>query len=145
MAGAAGMQPGSAEPDWQLLAEIAERCPLVDRTWQADIGCVVCTCNQWVFGELAPLLRRAMPKTWTVDDSALIPSSLRLIVERAGGLRQDQHLHGRAIGDGHLWALVWPWKDQVTVTLKLGLERTVSAESLVWTEQLRGAFGLSPG
>jgi len=76
LAGAAGMQPGSAEPEWQLLVEIAERCPLVDRTWQADIGCVVCTCNQWVFGELAPLLRKVMPKTWTVAVVAGRPESV---------------------------------------------------------------------
>jgi hypothetical protein len=81
---------------------------------------------------------RFLPQEYTLRTIASAPAEVRDVAESTGGIRVDQRLYagpggGRIIGFG-LW---WPWGDETTISLRIGLGGHVAEADLV---RLREVF-----
>jgi hypothetical protein len=68
-----------------------------------------------------------MPNEWNYRSIANAPPTVREVVEAAGGVRTDQRVFATA-QSGRLLAygLWWPWGDEITISLRVGLAGYVS-------------------
>jgi hypothetical protein len=63
----------------------------------------------------------AMPYAWDLNSVQTAPEGLRIICDRAGGLRAGQMLMAGKAGGLVIVGLWWPWGGGGTITLRLGL------------------------
>src|SRR5690606_19911874 len=84
---------------------------------------------------------RFMPNEWNYRSIASAPAAVRDVVDGAGGVRTDQRVfatqqNGRLLAYG-LW---WPWGDEITISLRVGLAGYVSESDQVRLQELFNAI-----
>jgi hypothetical protein len=82
---------------------------------------------------------RALPNEWSAGNIETAPDIIREIAETSGGVRAEQLVlatdpAARVIAFG-LW---WPWGDDVTISLRVGLAGRISEDD---QESFRDLFG----
>ena len=83
-----------------------------------------------------------LPYEWTSKSIAGAPTQARELAETTGGVRPDQRLYtmdqlGRIVAFG-LW---WPWGDEITISLRIGLGGYVGEHTRPVTGRLSVAQG----
>jgi hypothetical protein len=89
--------------------------------------------------EARAVVLRFLPTEWTSKTIAGGPTALKEVAEATGGVRTDQRVFtgdtsGRLLGYG-LW---WPWGDEITISLRIGLGGYVLDPDM---NRLRETFG----
>jgi hypothetical protein len=94
------------------------------RGWSWDSRLTMVTSS--FAGQFEPAARaaisQALPLAYTTASLAKAPAEVRDICERSGGLRSGQTLFAAGpYGDLYAFGLWWPWSDQETISMRVGL------------------------
>jgi hypothetical protein len=108
-------------------------------SWDSRFSCVASSFNVELEAEARAVVLRFLPNEWTSKTIAGAPQALKEVAEATGGVRTDQRvftgdMSGRLVGYG-LW---WPWGDEITVSLRIGLGGYVLDPDM---NRLRETFG----
>jgi hypothetical protein len=111
-------------------------------SWDGRFFCLASSFDS----ELAPRARSAaqlvLPHQWIAATLATAPAPLRDFTAGTGGLRPGQALFGSdPIGRSHVYGLWWPWNDNDTISLRIGLVGPDFNER--HNGQLRDVFGVT--
>jgi hypothetical protein len=136
--------PTSPEP-WQplldLLANLRGAWPGAGWGWDPRFKCVASSFGK----ELAPRVREALSgvelKEWSSATIASAPNDVRALCDRHGGVRTGQFFFsGDAVVGMRIFALWWPWGDDATVSLRVGIANSDRPSELF--PQVRALFGI---
>src|ERR1700712_2583732 len=91
-------------------------------SWDSRFSCVASSFNVELEAEARAVVLRFLPNEWTSKSIVNAPPSLKEVAEATGGVRTDQRVFtgdtsGRLVG----WGLWWPWGDEITISLRIGL------------------------
>jgi hypothetical protein len=101
-------------------------------SWDNRLDCVASSFSVELAEEALRAALVALPQEWNTKNLASAPALIREVAESTGGVRTDQRIlstntPGRVIAYG-LW---WPWGDDTTISLRVGLTGYVSEPDTV--------------
>lgn len=91
-------------------------------SWDSRLICITSSFAGEFEAKAKAAIAEALPNKFTAATLATAPARLREVVERSGGLRSSQIAF--AGGDPSrllAFGLWWPWADQSTISLRVGL------------------------
>lgn len=133
----------SLDPLFAELGRLERAWPGGGWSWDSRLGCIASSFNIEDQREARGAVGLALPSEWNKQTLTAAPSLVRELVENAGGLRSDQLVFGTGPVVGVLaYGLWWPWNDEITISLRVGLVgRTTERDQ----ERFRELFGASIG
>ncbi|HLV66678.1 MAG TPA: hypothetical protein VKY73_12735 [Polyangiaceae bacterium] len=131
-------RPGSSAALFENLGQLRRNWIKGGWSWDNRFNCLASSFNIEQEAEARAVVLRYLPREYTGKTLATAPAQVRQIAETTGGLRVDQRLYSSELG-GRLFAfgLWWPWGDETTISLRIGLGGYVAEADLV---RLREAF-----
>lgn len=111
------------EPVFASLQTFKSRWPARGWSWDNRLFCITSS----LVGELLPRAEETtsvlFPERYTVKNLSEASPEMRELVERSGGLRPNQiaFCSGPPKGGLVVYGLWWPWNDQETVSVRVGL------------------------
>ncbi len=110
----------SAPSRREVLSAIRDLLRHGEVEWLLEPDCVACALNVVLLPEAIGLLTEYFQgRAFSARGGEPFPSWAEGVVDAVGGLRERQVLLcGEEPG---LWAMVWPWDDGVTATLRIGV------------------------
>jgi hypothetical protein len=132
-------RPGSSAALFAKLAEFKKNWIKGGWSWDSRYSCVASSFNHEMEGEARTVVIAYLPHEWTSKTVGGAPPQAKELADSTGGIRPDQRLYtmdqlGRIVAFG-LW---WPWGDEITVSLRIGLGGYVGEPDLA---RLRETFG----
>lgn len=122
--GCAMVLPMGSQTDqlFQTLANLKSRWPKGGWTWDYRFSTVASSFHVDLSDDAERALAGLLPNEYNYRSIANAPPVLRDVVEAAGGVRTDQRVFSTA-QNGRLMAygLWWPWGDEITISLRVGL------------------------
>jgi hypothetical protein len=89
--------------------------------------------------EARAVVLKFLSNEWSSRSVANAPPPVREVVEATGGVRTDQRLFtGDTSGRMLAYGLWWPWGDEITISLRVGLGGYVLDPDML---RLREVFG----
>jgi len=133
--------PSTTELLFQSLGRFRKAWPKGGWSWDGRLNCVASSFVIELTDDAQLALRDVFVGQWSTKNIAVAPQAVRDIADTTGGIRSDQILYssepgGRLISYG-LW---WPWGDDVTLSMRVGLGGYVSDADLARFRQLFGAL-----
>jgi hypothetical protein len=111
-------------------------------SWDGRFDCLASSFHAELAQRARDAAQLALPHQWGHGNLSSAPAVLRDLASRSGGLRAGQALFASApIGRGHAYGLWWPWVDNVSISLRIGLAGPDFAERHY--ERLRDLFGVT--
>ena len=109
------------------LSELKAQWPKGGWSWDSRFNTVASSFHVELTKEAEKAVLKHMPTEWNYRSIANAPPAVREVVESAGGVRTDQRVFATA-QSGRLLAygLWWPWGDEITISLRVGLAGYVS-------------------
>lgn len=108
-------------------------------SWDNRLSCAASSFSVELSREARAAADLALRREWTRHTLRQAPALVREVAEQSGGVRDDQFLLATDPVEGLIgFGLWWPWGDEVTISLRVGLAGA-GAESL--QERLRNLFG----
>jgi len=106
----------------EALKRMRANWPARGWSWDSRLNCITSS----FAGEFEPKARaaaaEALPHRFTASTLATAPARIRDVVERSGGLRSSQiALVGGNPSSILVYGLWWPWNDQATISLRVGI------------------------
>jgi hypothetical protein len=121
-------------------ALVALRAGWIKRGWSWDnrVSCVASSFGVELTTDARKALLQALPHEWDHRNVFQAPPVIQEVSENTGGVRTDQRLYSTATG-GRIVAfgLWWPWGDDTTISLRIGLAGYVGEADLY---RLRDVF-----
>jgi hypothetical protein len=107
---------------FEALANLKARWPKGGWSWDYRFSTVTSSFHVDTSSEAEQALAGLLPNEYNYRSIANAPPVVRDVVEAAGGVRTDQRVfatpqNGRLLAYG-LW---WPWGDEITISLRVGL------------------------
>jgi hypothetical protein len=132
------VRPGSSAALFEKLGQFRKNWIKGGWSWDSRFSCVASSFNHELEAEARAVVLAYLPHEWNPKTVGSAPQSARDIAETTGGVRTDQRLYtmdqtGRLVAYG-LW---WPWGDEITISLRIGLGGYVGELDLV---RLRETF-----
>ena len=91
-------------------------------SWDSRFSCVASSFSVELEAEARAVALRFFPNEWTSKTVVNAPNAVREIAENTGGVRPDQRLYtGDTSGRLIVFGLWWPWGDETTISLRIGL------------------------
>jgi hypothetical protein len=123
------------------LAQLKSHWPKGGWSWDYRFSMVASSFHVDLTEEAEKAVLMHMPTEWNYRSIASAPAVVREVVEAAGGVRTDQRVfaipqNGRLMAFG-LW---WPWGDEITISLRVGLGGYVSDNDQVRLQELFNAL-----
>lgn len=114
---------GSAfEPLFAQLTEFRARWPKRGWSWDTRFNCVASAFSVELVEEANAALAVAFPNRWSHRTLSSAPPMVQQLAEKTGGVRADQWIFATNPNAGAiLYGLWWPWGDDTTITLRIGL------------------------
>jgi hypothetical protein len=130
------------QPLFDGLGRLRASWPTRGWSWDPRLNCVTSSFTT----EVEPAARKAvaevLAQSWTSQTIARAPQNLRDLVERAGGVRQNQLVLSAGPVVGLLvYGLWWPWGDEETTSLRIGLADVDPNREP--SQKFRDVFGVS--
>jgi hypothetical protein len=111
-------------------------------SWDGRLTCLASSFDAELEQRAREAALLALPHSWISGSLASAPGVLRDLATRTGGLRPGQTLFGsKPVGRGHAYGLWWPWGDNVSISLRIGLAGPDFGER--HNARLRDLFGVS--
>ena len=115
-------RPGSSAALFEKLGQFRKNWIKGGWSWDSRFSCVASSFNVDFEVEARAVVLAYLPHEWSSKTISGAPQATRDVAEATGGVRTDQRLYtmdqtGRLLAFG-LW---WPWGDEITVSLRLGL------------------------
>lgn len=129
----------ASSPLFEPLVRLRAAWPGGGWSWDGRLSCLSSSFNVELADEARTAAKRALPNEWTADTIHTAPENIREIAEMSGGVRAEQLVlatdpAARLVAFG-LW---WPWGDDNTISLRVGLSGRVSESD---QESFRDLFG----
>ncbi len=125
---------------WDGLRELRRTWP-GGWSWDGRFQCVASTFAVEVVDQAREAALRILPHAWNERTLGKAPSHIRQIAESTGGVRADQLLMARQSVDGLLaYGLWWPWRNQVTISFRVGLSGIAGSREEIRLMELFGAY-----
>ena len=100
-------------------------------SWDYRFECVASSFQVDLIQEAESALLRHLPTIFDHKTLASAPAHIQEIAEEVGGVRADQRIFtGDASGRLAAFGLWWPWGDETTISLRVGLAGYVSEQDL---------------
>ena len=113
---------------FEVLRTLRTEWPSRGWSWDTRLSCVASSIPVELAGQARTAALHALPHAWNEKSLARAPRSIQDIAEQTGGVREDQLLMARQSADGVLaYGLWWPWRNQITISFRLGLFGRVSS------------------
>ena len=120
------MAPTSRDPLQPLFEALGRlRAAWPSGGWSHDsrLSCVASTFTTDVLQKARAAAAEALPIEWTERSLATAPGAVRELAKRHDGIRAGQMLLASApIGHIVAYGLWWPWGDNRTISLRVGIE-----------------------
>lgn len=140
MLGASG---SSLDPLFAELSRLRRAWPGGGWSWDARLLCVASSFDMELAREARSAAKLALPIEWThatIHDS---PAIVQELAETSGGVRRDQMLLSTEPVVGVIaFGLWWPWNDEITISLRVGLAGRATERD---QERFRELFGAALG
>ncbi|MFO0571347.1 MAG: hypothetical protein U0263_37305 [Polyangiaceae bacterium] len=129
------------DPLFNQLADFRAKWPKRGWSWDSRFSCVASAFSTELVEEANVALTPTFPNRWNHKTLSSAPPLVQQIAERTGGVRADQWLFAtQSSGGAIIYALWWPWGDDTTITLRIGLP----SPNPSLEDRLRDVFGASP-
>lgn len=129
------------EPLLTQLTDFRTKWPKRGWSWDARFSCVASAFSAELVEEANAALAVTFPGRWNHRTLGTAPPLVQQIAERTGGVRADQWIFSTAPSGGAIiYGLWWPWGDDTTITLRVGLPSPNPSVE----DRLRDVFGASP-
>ena len=126
------------EPFFPQLTEFRARWPKRGWSWDTRFACVASAFSVELVNECNQSILPTFPHRWSHRTLSSAPPLVQQVAERTGGVRADQWIFSTNANSGAIiYALWWPWGDDTTITLRIGLPTGNPALE----ERLRETFG----
>jgi hypothetical protein len=110
-------------------------------SWDGRLMCITSSFSADLEAQARAAVATALANEWTSATIHGAPLALRDIVERVGGVRAGQLVLARpAVSGPFVYGLWWPWGDELTISLRIGLGGPGATEDAF--QRLRDAFGV---
>lgn len=110
------------DPIFGELADFRARWPKRGWSWDARFSCVASAFSTDLIEEANQALAGTFPHRWNQKSLSTAPPLVQQLAEKTGGVRADQWIFCTKSNAGALvFALWWPWGDDTTITLRVGL------------------------
>ncbi len=91
-------------------------------TWDSRLSCVASSFGVDLVSEARAAIALAFPREWSQRNLGRASQELQELATASGGIRPDQLIFSAdAQGGLTAYALWWPWGDEVTISLRVGL------------------------
>jgi hypothetical protein len=134
------MQTGglSSAQIFEALSQLRAKWPKRGWSWDHRLTCVASSFSVEIASDARAAALVALPHEWNHRTVFQAPAPVMEVAETSGGVRTDQFLFSTAAG-GRLiaYGLWWPWGDDTTISLRVGLAGYVGERDLV---RLREVF-----
>ncbi len=138
-----GGSGSSLDPLFAELARLQRAWPGGGWSWDGRLLCVASSFDKEIAREARSAASLALPIEWRSATIRDAPSIVREIAETAGGVRSDQLLLCTEPVVGVIaFGLWWPWNDESTTSLRVGLAGRATERD---QERFRDMFGASVG
>ena len=126
------------EPLFATMTAFRGSWPKRGWSWDTRFSCVASAFSAELADEANTALTPAFPHRWNHKTLTTAPPVIQQIAERTGGVRADQWIYSTNSNAGAvIYALWWPWGDDTTITLRIG----VPTANPVLEDRLREVFG----
>lgn len=124
-----------------MLAELRKNWIKGGWSWDHRFNCLASSFSVEQDAEARAVAMRYLPHEYTTKTIGTAPPPIREVAEGTGGVRVDQRLYcatpqGRIVAFG-LW---WPWGDETTISLRIGLGGQVAEADIVKLRELFDAL-----
>jgi len=131
----------TSETLWTALRELRNNWPGGGWSWDSRFSCVACSFALEIVEDAREAAFKALPHMWNENTLAVAPPGVRQIAETTGGIRADQMLLARQSVDGlFAYGLWWPWRNEVTVSFRVGLSGTARSRDEMALMDMFGAY-----
>lgn len=131
----------SLDPLFAELGRLQRAWPGGGWSWDSRLLCIASSFNVELARESRSAAALALPVEWKHSNVRDAPAIVREIAETAGGVRADQLLLCTQPVVGVIaFGLWWPWNDEITISLRVGLAGRVAESD---QERFREMFGAS--
>jgi hypothetical protein len=122
------------------LRRLREAWPKRGWSWDGRLTCVASSFGMDVVSEARTAILYALPHEWTHRSVRSAPPSVIEVADATGGLRPDQILFASdPVEATFAYGLWWPWGDDVTISMRIGLVGRVRESAQQSFRELFGA------
>lgn len=126
---------------WEGLKKLRADWPGGGWSWDSRFSCVASTFAVEVVEQAHTAATTVLPHSWDERTLPRAPSHIRQIAEITGGLRADQKLMAQQSDEGFLaYGLWWPWRNEVTVSFRVGLGGIATSRDEMALMEMFGAY-----
>lgn len=123
------------------LDQLRQTWPKRGWTWDGRVSCVASAFHVDLTEDARTSVACALRHEYTQRSIGRAPPIVQEVVTAAGGVRPDQLIFCADPADGLLaYGLWWPWGDEVTTTLRIGLAGIGANRNEVRLRELFGAL-----
>jgi hypothetical protein len=127
-------------PIFDAFTQLRADWPKRGWSWDNRLNCVASSFDIAVMEQAQAAVSRALPTLWTDRTMAQAPAVIRDVAERSGGVRAGQLIYtGTAVGSVVPYGLWWPWGNEATISLRVGLVSNTDMSA-----KLCALFGTEP-
>lgn len=124
---------------FRALGAFCKGWPKAGWSWDTRLSCVASSFSVDLVEEAEGATRLVFVNVWTPQSLRNAPPAICDVARSTGGLRDEQRILSSAPGGGIVaYGLWWPWGDETTISLRVGLVGNV-IEPDTW--RLRELFG----
>lgn len=127
------MQIGGSATDqmFQSLDQFRKAWPKQGWSWDYRFNMIASSFHVDLISDAERALLIAFPESYDTKSFARAPEHIRELGESVGGVRADQRMFaGPAVGRLVPIGLWWPWGDEITISLRIGLAGYVGEHDL---------------
>lgn len=129
----------TADDLFLLLRKLREGWPKRGWSWDTRFSCVASAFSTELSDEAHQVTKIAFPHEWNHKTLNTSPPIVQQLAERTGGVRSDQLVLCSAPAGGIIaYGLWWPWGDDTTISLRIGI---AGGNAVRLEDQLRETFG----
>jgi hypothetical protein len=123
-------RPSPADGLFAALSRFRQAWPKRGWSWDSRLSCVASSFGVDLAAEAKQTTKIAFPNEFTQSSLRSAPPLVRELAEQTGGIRPDQFILASEPGlIGFAYGLWWPWGDDTTISLRIGLSgRALNAE-----------------
>jgi hypothetical protein len=133
------VRAGSSAALFAMLEQLKKAWIKGGWSWDSRFSCVASSFNVEMEAEARAVVLKFLGSEWNARTVANVPPPVREVVDATGGVRTDQRLFtGETSGRMLAYGLWWPWGDEITISLRVGLGGYVLDPDML---RLREVFG----
>jgi hypothetical protein len=110
------------QPIYETLSALRKEWVMTGWSWDSRHSCVCSSFGADLEENALAAIRQAFPLRYSAGTLKTADSEIQDLADRTGGLRADQRLFAsKPVNYTFAYGLWWPWGDEVTTSLRIGL------------------------